>query len=245
MSSKFNARIKNEKNFHDTRFSHDQKKSKIYKFGLYKWYEDYFQLIKKTSGKTLEIGAGLESCFLESESLKNKIIRGELEVTSIDISEIAVKNCQNLTFKGLNFILEDAHTLKNIEIEKLDNIVGRGIVHHLEIDLFIGNLTRNSKKKLTYIFAEPMKGPFYIRFYRFLTPKIRTPDEHPLTIYDLNNFKLQLKGKQRRKYYGFLTLLVSFFGYRSRTLENIDDFLLNKLKLGRFLAWAVIIHNLK
>ena len=245
MSSKFSTRINNEKNFHDTRFSLDQKKSKIYKYGLYKWYEDYFQLIKKTRGKTLEIGAGLESCFLESKSLKNKIIQGELKVTSIDISEIAVKNCQNLTFEGLNFMIEDAHTLKNIEIEKLDNIVGRGIVHHLEIDLFIKNLTRNSKKQLTYIFAEPMRGPFYIRFYRFLTPKIRTIDEHPLTIYDLNKFKLSFKGKQRRKYYGFLTLLVSFFGFKSKTLENIDEFILNKLNLGRFLAWAVIIHNIE
>ncbi len=242
MSSKFKARINNEKNFHNIRFSNNQKIPKVYKYGLYNWYKDYCNLITKTRGNTLEIGSGLESCFLNDDNLKNKIMNADIRVFSIDISEIAVKNCQELAFPGLKFIVEDAHELKNIEVKKIDNVLGRGIIHHLDINLFLNNLTKKTGKKFYYVFAEPMKGPFYLRLYRFFTPNIRTKDEHPLTINDLDKFRFS--GIQKRKYYGFITLFFSFFGIRNKYLENIDDLLLNKLKLGRFLAWAVIFHNL-
>ncbi len=236
-------RLEREKEFHDKRFSKKEQKSNLYEFGLNNWYKKYIELILKSNESTLEIGAGMESCFIEYPVLRKNLSRSNAKITSIDISYVSVKKCNELNLKNIKFIVEDAHELNNIEDFSFSKIVGRGIIHHLNISKFTNTLKSKAGKNCKYIFAEPMVGPFYIRLYRFFTPNLRTVDEQPLRIKDIKLIENSFLGKKNRIYYGFLTIPFALIGIKSKLIETLDYFILNKLRLGRILAWAVIISN--
>lgn len=93
------------------------------------------------------------------------------------------------------------------------------------------------------MFGEPLDGNVLIKLYRRLTPKIRTKDERPLSGGDLAILNKYF-GPLVVTYYGFLTLGPALFGARSPpVIHELDNVILNKLGLGRFLAWACILSN--
>ena len=99
-------------------------------------------------------------------------------------------------------------------------------------------------KKCRYIFAEPLQSNLLVRFYRFLTPNKRTVDEKPLRRKDIGFICKSFKGLPTVKYYGFLTIPFSILGISNSKIEYLDNLILNKFKLGRFLAWSIIITNI-
>ena len=61
-----------------------------------------------------------------------------------------------------------------------DIIYGSGILHHLDISLCLKEMYRLLKPGGRFLFIEPLGTNPLINFYRKLTPKSRSKDEHPL-----------------------------------------------------------------
>ena len=95
------------------------------------------------------------------------------------------------------------------------------------------------------IFIEPLGTNPLINFYRKLTPKSRSQDEHPLVKLDFDLIEKKFVNTQI-KYYGFLTLIFFPF-YKSPKNSNIFKFLtivdqfLFKLNIFKKFAWSVLI----
>ena len=140
-----------------------------------------------------------------------------------------VENCEETTFSPNSF----------------DIIYGSGVLHHLDFKKSIKELNRLLKTNGSLIFIEPLGTNPFINFYRKLTPKSRTVDEHPLIFKDLNYIKNVL-GTITVKYYGFLSVVFIMFypnpkkSIIYRICTTLDNWMF-KFKLFRFLAWSVLI----
>ena len=117
-------------------------------------------------------------------------------------------------------------------------------MHHLRISNCISEISRILKPGGSIIFIEPLGTNPLINLYRYLTPRARSKDEHPLNKKDFDIIKSKFK-KIDLKYYGFLTL-VFFPFYKSqrskvfKTLVHFDQILF-KLKIFQIFAWSVLI----
>lgn len=239
MDENLEARVSRERAWHDIRFSDDTRvasTSRFYK-ALETWYKDYRKACKEVEFKcALEIGAGLESLTAYPEFAGRNI-------TAIDISKVVIEKMSNeFKAKSFEFIVADAHNMK-FENSSFDLIFARGVLHHLDLNVAIPELKRVLRFNGNIIFAEPLSGNVLIRFYRYITPHLRTPDERPLSRRDI---KIILKSfpSVRIKYYGFLTLIPAVLTGRTfLSIEKLDSFILNTLRLGPLLAWSCIISD--
>ena len=118
-------------------------------------------------------------------------------------------------------------------------------MHHLNISLCLDEIKRILKPGGKLIFIEPLGTNPLINFYRKLTPKSRSQDEHPLVKLDFDLIEKKFINTQI-KYYGFLTLIFFPF-YKSPKNSNIFKFLtivdqfLFKSNIFKKFAWSVLI----
>jgi len=107
----------------------------------------------------------------------------------IDISDKAIAHAQRkYSNDKRKFIVWDAHKLDELNIE-CDYIFGNGIIHHCDIPILAASLALTIAKGGTACFLEPMKGPPWLRLFRYFTPSIRTEDELPLTAEQIKIFE--------------------------------------------------------
>lgn len=236
--SNLQDRVEREKKWHDARFNGHARSPKTSKFyrALEHWYVDYDKhFFDAGSDIVLEVGAGLESVALKA-SFSSLL-------TSIDISSTAIDKLKISEKKGdVVFEIADAHKLP-YKTEQFDLIIGRGILHHLDLPVAVPELKRVLKQDGKVVFGEPLAGNPLINLYRKLTPSLRTPDEQPLRYSDIKYIIDTFPGT-KIFYYGFFTLIATLLGLKgSRFFRRLDDFVLNKLLLGRYLAWACLIHK--
>jgi len=141
---------------------------------------------------------------------------------------LLVDNCENTSFSD----------------HKFDIVYGLGILHHLQFSKCINEISRILKPGGKLLFIEPLGTNPIINFYRLLTPKSRSKDEHPLVFKDFEMIKSSFKNVDI-KYYGFLTLV--FFPFYSSSNSRIFKFLVKldqllfKINIFRYLAWSVLI----
>jgi SAM-dependent methyltransferase len=236
---KLKNRIAAEKAFHNARFSAAQPthQTSRYYLALEYWYRDYLTRINDIPAESvLEIGSGTESLALHLDS-------ADFEFSSIDISEEAIAFAQRkVRLPQAKFSVQDAHRT-NFKSGSFDLVIGRGVLHHLDIDLACSEMKRVIKPGGRIVFGEPLDCNVLINLYRKCTPKIRSADEEPLSMRVIRRLQDRF-GKLNIKYYGFLTLAPAVFGLKSpKFLHYLDGILLNRLGLGRFLAWACIISS--
>ena len=110
------------------------------------------------------------------------------EVIGIDISEKNINYSKKLADKNnlskkCAFLQMDVHSM-SFENNKFDLIIGRGIIHHLDIKISLLEIKRVLKKGGTAIFVEPLDSTSF-KIFRLLTPYARTSDEKPLSKKDL------------------------------------------------------------
>ena len=232
-------RVERERVWHDERFSEDSRSDKTGKFyvALEEWYDDYSNKSSINNIEhCLELGAGLETIALSNQF--------DFKLKSIDISSKAVEHLNNVDIDN-NAIFEmmDIHQMR-YKSKSFDRIIGRGVLHHLDLSIALTEIKRVITDDGSIIFGEPLAGNPLINLYRWSTPSLRTPDEQPLSHSDLILIKENFKGAVIT-YYGFFTLVSAILGinFGRRYFRAIDNIILNKLSLGRFLAWACIIHN--
>lgn len=232
-----------EKEFHDKL----QSKSKgrfeniFYKAILNAW-EDFYNFLDQNAknSEILDYGCGV------GPAIERVIKLNPKKITGIDISDVSISKAKE-KFQSLESKVEllvdncESTTFNN---NKFDLVYGLGILHHLQFSKCIDEISRILKPGGVLLFIEPLGTNPLINFYRLLTPKSRSKDEHPLVFKDFEKIKSSFKSVNI-KYYGFLTL--AFFPFYSskdsrvfKVLVKLDQ-LIFKIKIFRYFAWSVLI----
>ena len=232
-----------EKEFHNKLQSKSKKRFEniFYKAIINAW-EDFYNFLNLNSknSEILDYGCGVGPVIEKVIKFDPKKITG-IDISDVSISkakekfanssskvELLVDNCENTTFSD----------------HKFDIVYGLGILHHLEFSKCINEISRILKPNGKLLFIEPLGTNPLINFYRLLTPKSRSKDEHPLVFNDFKIIKSNFKNVNI-KYYGFLTLV--FFPFYSSNDSKIFKFLVKldqllfKTRIFRYFAWSVLI----
>ena len=111
------------------------------------------------------------------------------EVTGIDISPVAVEQGRA---RAAAEQLEERIAFRVMDAERLDFdegtfdlVCGSAVLHHLDLSLAYAEIARVLRPGGTAIFVEPLGHNPVINAYRKRTPDLRTVDEHPLLMRDL------------------------------------------------------------
>ena len=198
-------RLENEARFHDVSFTTDLRQKADKYYSIVTNSRDYYsKLINENikGKKCLEYGCG-------TGSYGFGLAKEGADVTGIDISPIAIEVAKEIADKqGLNnqteFLVMNAEDLKFPD-ETFDLICGTGIIHHLNLEKSFSEIKRVLKKNGKAVFSEPLGHNPIINWYRNRTPEMRTEDEHPLLIKDIEFAKKYFK-KVDVKYFHILSL---------------------------------------
>ena len=233
-----------EKEFHNKL----QSKSKgrfenIFYKALYNMYKDFstYTSEKSKNKVVLDYGCGSGSITQKIAALNPSKLFG------IDISEVsinkAIENAKNLNLQ-IDYSVDNCEETK-FKADTFDLVFGSGILHHLDLEKSISEINKILKINGEMVFLEPLGTNPLINFYRRLTPKSRSADEHPFLEKDFN-FINSLFDQVTIKYYGFFTLIFFLF-YRDpkkslifKIISKLDNYFF-KIKYFKNLAWSVMI----
>lgn len=178
-------RLAREQEFHDRAFAENVRETtgRFYSVteSFFAWYERTLTALAP-GARTLEYGCGQGSAAFD-------LARAGSDVIGIDISPVAVEQA---TARGqaegigdrLDFRVMDAENL-DFPDDSFDVVCGSGILHHLDLARSYAEIARVLKPGGTAVFTEPMGHNPAINAYRNRTPQLRTVDEHPLLMSDL------------------------------------------------------------
>ena len=232
------GRLKREKDFHNKTFSTASRKAVKKYYNSANASKEFYRsiLLDDIKGKrVLEYGCGPGSAAFD-------VARAGAKVQAIDISDIAIKQTiEKANNEGLqiNASVMDAENL-SFDDDSFDIVCGSGILHHLDLQRSYKQIQRVLKENGKGIFFEPLGHNLIINIYRYLTPKMRTEDEHPLLMSDL---KLAEKyfGNISINYFNLTSILSSFLPSSSTFLNRLDEHLFKILPCLRKHAWIVVI----
>lgn len=240
------ARLIKEQEFHNIRFSpeNNDPRAEFSRFYLVEEEINKYKssLIKSfsTNKRVLEYGCarGENTPFLIDSRAKS--------IVGIDISDSAISAAKDMykSEKSVKFYVMDAENT-SFDNNEFDLIFGSGILHHLDMNDSLDEIVRILDPDGTIVFYEPLGYNPFINLFRYFTPSMRTPDEHPLVYNDLENIKKRFSSVQIT-YSSFLTLcLIPFvkFPFTTsllRVLSKIDN-LLFKVPFIGMLAWTCVI----
>lgn len=191
--------------------------------------------------RILEIGSGLGESSLA-------LAQAGGTVTGIDLSDVAVEAANaKARERGYtaSFQAMDAESTSFAD-RSFDIVCGGAIIHHLDTERAYREIARLLAPGGYALFLEPLGYNPFINLYRRLTPKIRTPDEHPLLDGDL-----ALAGRYfadvRITYY-YLTTLLALPIARTRlgpafvnAANALDRLLFRFFPLLRRQAWFIVL----
>jgi SAM-dependent methyltransferase len=233
-----------EKKFHNNLQSKNKSRfENIFYKALHNMYEDFNALISKKTKKkiVLDYGCGIGNVSQKIVALNPSKLFG------IDISEVsinkAIENAKNLDLQ-IDYSVDNCEETK-FKAKTFDLVFGSGILHHLNLEKSVSEISRILKNNGEMVFLEPLGTNPLINFYRKLTPKSRSEDEHPFLKKDFN-FISSLFEKVTIRYYGFFTL-VFFLFYKNpkkslifKIISRLDYYFF-KIKYFKSFAWSVLI----
>lgn len=159
------------------------------------------ELANVTGMRILEMGCGYGE---ESRAL----LKAGAYVVGIDISKKYILECRSAAARAgfseerYSFHVMDAHEL-SFAPESFDMVVGRGILHHLDLDVCLGEIRRVLRPGGRALFHEPLGDNPLLKLFRIITPGARTVDERPLTRRDLENIRHSWEIES--SYYGLIS----------------------------------------
>ena len=215
----------------------------IFYKAIYNSNEDFYDFLRKNSlnSNILDYGCGI------GNSLKKVIEFKPKKIIGIDISDISIQKAKktiDTRNSNVDLLVDNCEKTK-FNDNTFDIVYGTGILHHLNIEICLQEIHRILKPGGKFLFIEPLGTNPLINFYRKLTPKSRSIDEHPLVEKDFNLIKNKFVNS-KVKYYGFLTLIFFpiYFSPKSsivfKILRKFDQLLFN-FNFFKKLAWSVLI----
>jgi len=206
-----------------------------------KYYEEYL-FSNCCNKKVLEYGCGTGSYAFE-------LAKHRATVLGIDISEIGIEmakiKAKHTNLKNVSFLVMDAESLQ-IEDNFFDIICGNAILHHLNLNKSLNEIVRVLKPNGRAIFIEPLGLNPFISFYRYLTPAMRTKNEHPLKSKDLKLFKNYFNHVNYKFFHLSTLLAVPFSNYRNFSsmlilFDKFDQKLFRYVPFTGLMSWQVVI----
>ncbi len=232
-----------EKIFHDEIFEAKARRkiSKFYSLNESIRHKFAGLLSDCASKRILEIGCGLSSLAISMASIGAK-------VSAIDISEYAINEAKKRV-KNKNLVI-DFRIMDAENVEFRDNefelVYGVSILHHLNLKRVIPEIKRVLKFGGKAIFIEPMEHNPFIKTFRFLTPRLRSKDEHPLRMKDLQLISKRFYGYEFKHYY-FLALFAfpfckfPFYGKIQHFFERLDRKIFAVIPSLKKFSWQVLL----
>ena len=240
------AKQARERDFHNAVFTDNRRVKAV--SGIYDLLHDsrifYEQFIREHArgARLLEFGCG-------ASAMGSTFGAEASEVVGIDISDVAVRNATEIAQRtGLraSYHVMDAEKLEFPD-RSFDLICSAAILHHLDLRKAYSEIARTLRPGGHAIFMEPLAYNPVINLYRRLTPHLRTPDEHPLTLEDLRLASTYF-GRVEVKYYALTTLMSlalrkspKLFWRSLVRLERLDSALFRMAPWTRRYAWHVVI----
>jgi ubiquinone/menaquinone biosynthesis C-methylase UbiE len=236
-----------EREFHDQRFGAecDPRSALSNYYSVTQESREFYRSLIRTNApegsKVLEYGCGDGANFDFYKSLK-------CDLYGIDISSEAIKKAgAAATSRGLqcNYSVADAENT-NFDSDFFDLVLGSGILHHLDIDKSLAELSRVTKRTGSCVFFEPLGHNPLINMFRALTPKLRSQDEHPLRDRDLATMKRYF-GTVDISYFLFFGLAAvlfrstRFFGKALRRFGQLDAYFVRRFGWFGKYCWICVI----
>lgn len=178
------SRVAREREFHD-------EESALFKWARRQldratasptWSWDASDLFDASDKVVLDYGCGTRAIALQL------LEAGPQRVVCFDLSEIRTGKARTAVLshgRGVDadFLTADGHRTPFAD-HSFDLIVGSAVLHHLDLEIALGEVRRILKPGGRAVFKEPIAYNPVLRFGRALTPFARTPDEQPLTTAD-------------------------------------------------------------
>lgn len=237
-------RYDREQQFHDHTFQHGTREQVADFYQLLENCEaDYRETLRRygRNARVLEYGCGTGS---SSFSLATEGAR----VTAIDLSEMGIAKANaeaQSRHLAIDFRVMNAERL-DFPANSFDLVCGSGILHHLDLTQAFVEVARVLAPTGVAAFIEPLGHNAVINAYRRRTPKLRTPDEHPLLVGDLRLARNFFRGVDVT-YYALLTLAglplrrAPWFPRAQRRLERLDRLVLARAPLLRRFSWYCLL----
>ena len=190
--------------------------------------------------EVLEFGSGLGR-------LSRRLADVAASVVGIDISPVAVDLARGGGIRsGLRYEVMDAEATQ-FDDASFDLVVGKSVLHHLDLDRACKEVRRLVRTGGAALFLEPLATHAAIRLFRWLTPRLRSADEHPLTRRDLRRLARYFSIR-RLHYFHILSVFVgpivhrAFGRWLAEALARVDRNLLKAFPWAQRFAWIVIAY---
>jgi SAM-dependent methyltransferase len=245
MSDDSQARYESEQAFHDHTFEHASRArvAPFYKV-LKPCATEYQRVLHGLAGAgvaVLEYGCGTGTDAFA-------LARTGAAVSAIDLSEVGIRKAreeaerEGLTVECRQMNAESLDYPPN----SFDIVCGRGILHHLDLELAFGQLQRVLRPEGHALFMEPLGHNPLINTFRRFTPSIRTPDEHPLFEKDVETARRYFARVDVRYFCLFALLALPAVKLRQvdallKPLWALDGVLLPRLGRGGRFGWYAIL----
>lgn len=237
--------INHEREFHDHVWSGETRNAAAPFYAITGSSKDHYRrlVMDDCAGKeVLEFGCGRGGSVLG-------LARSGARAIGIDVStEGLQRGSRAARSEGLDragFVEMDAHRLAFPD-DSFDRVCGSGILHHLDLPEAIPEMVRVLRPSGRAIFYEPMGHNPIINWFRHRTPGLRTSDEHPLLMPDLDIIRDQFSSVHTRFFH--LTALAAVPVRRLRlfpslraSLDGLDETLFRWIPPLRRHAWVVVI----
>lgn len=134
---------------------------------------------------------------------------------------------------------------------RIDAVFGLGVLHHLDLARSLEALDRLLKPGGLAAFVEPLGHNPLVNLFRRLTPGIRDPDEHPLTMRDLSGIEARFDDVRHEESQlvslGALGLRAipwageRLFRLTLPILKSLDGWILSEMPFLRRFAWTTVV----
>ncbi|MAT98205.1 MAG: hypothetical protein CL608_13755 [Anaerolineaceae bacterium] len=183
------------------------------------------------------------------------LARNNLTVVSVDLSHTQLLLAKEMAAQLLPdaeilFVQANAEELPFAQ-NSFRIIFGKAIIHHLDEKLSIAEVKRLLKPQGRATFSEPLAHHPLIWLGRKLTPKLRTQDEHPLTIQEMSRFGQAFGTKEVDTFFLFAPLAYVVralprgemaFQKLHRFLAKVDKQIFNAIGSAKRLAWYGVVN---
>lgn len=175
-------------------------------------------------------------------------------VIAIDLSFAQLQRVRSLIFSqypaaNVHFVQANAEQLPFVA-NSFRVVYGKAILHHLDLAYSARQLSKLLLPGGRASFAEPMAHHPLIALGRWLTPSMRTQDEHPLTAVELDQFTALFAQADVHNFFFLAPLSYIFRLLRSETLfvwahqwlQKIDGRLFRHSAFVRRHAWYKVVN---